>query len=175
VDLTPFFPMHKKALLACVLLSVAGLALAEGGSCPPGYYPVGGQGASGCAPIPEYGASDGAINKREAIQPVWEMQWGAIAVDFAMGKFGIGNAKRTKDEAENMALDECKKEGGSGCEIDLTYYNQCGAIAWGASDARTFRAESKEIASIHAIEACSKQTVDCKIYYADCSFPARVR
>lgn len=128
--------------LGLFFLSICGPAYAEGGSCPDGYYSIGGQGASGCAPIPEYGASDGTINEREAIQPVWETRWGAIAVDFAMGKFGVG---RTKDEAENMALDECKKEGGSGCEIDLTYYNQCGAIAWGASDARTFRAESKKL------------------------------
>jgi len=82
---------------------------------------------------------------------------------------------RTKNEAERMALDECKKEGGAGCEIDLTFSNQCGAIAWGASEARTFRAETKEIASANAIEACSEKTADCKIYYADCSFPAHVR
>lgn len=156
-------------------ISICGPAYAEGGSCPDGYYPIGGQGVSGCAPIPEYGVSDDAINEGEAIQPVWETQWGAIAVDFAMGKFGVGNARRTKSEAENMALDECKKEGGAGCEIDLTYYNQCGAIAWGASNAVTFRAETKEIASAHAVEACSEKTTDCKIYYANCSFPARVK
>jgi hypothetical protein len=82
---------------------------------------------------------------------------------------------RTRDEAENIALNECKREGGAGCEVDLTYYNQCGAIAWGASDARTYRAETKEIASAHAIEACSAHTEDCKIYYADCSFPVQIR
>jgi uncharacterized protein DUF4189 len=165
--------VKEKIVLASLILCCCGLARAEGGSCPDGYYPVGGQGASGCAPIPGY--SDSESNSEPQASPIWEMRWGAIAVDFAMGKFGVGNARRTRDEAESMALDECKKEGGSGCEIDLTYYNQCGAIAWGASDARTFRAESKEIASTHAIEACNKQTADCKIYYADCSFPARVR
>lgn len=165
--------MKEKIVFAFLILSACGLARAEGGSCPAGYYPVGGQGASGCAPIPGYSDSEG--NSESQDSPVWETRWGAIAVDFAMGKFGIGNARRTKDEAESMALDECKKEGGADCDIDLTYYNQCGAIAWGASGAITFRAETKEIASGYAIEACSKQTKNCKIYYADCSFPARVR
>lgn len=165
--------MKEKITLVFLLLCCCGSARAEGGSCPDGYYPVGGQGASGCAPIPGY--SDSESNPESRAPPVWETRWGAIAVDFAMGKFGVGNAKRTKDEAENMALDECKKEGGAGCEIDLTYYNQCGAIAWGASNAITFRAETKEIASAHAIETCSEKTADCKIYYANCSLPARVK
>lgn len=165
--------MKEKIVITFLILSASGLAHAEGGSCPTGYYPVGGQGTSGCAPIPGYSDPEG--NSELQASPLWETRWGAIAVDLAMGKFGVGNARRTRDEAESMALDECKKEGGADCEVDITYYNQCGAIAWGASDARTFRAEAKEIASAHAIEACNKRTSDCKIYYADCSFPARVR
>lgn len=165
--------MKEKIALVFLLLCCCGAVRADGGSCPDGYYPVGGQGASGCAPIPGYSDSEG--NPEFQASPAWETRWGAIAVDFAMGKFGVGNARRTKDEAEKLALDECKKEGGARCEIDLTYYNQCGAIAWGASSAITFRAETKEIASAHAIEACSEKTADCKIYYANCSLPARVK
>lgn len=165
--------MKEKIVFASLIIFACGLARAEGGSCPAGYYPIGGQGAFGCAPIPNYPDSGSGSEPRAS--PVWETRWGAIAVDFSMGKFGVGNARRTKNEAENIAVGECKKEGGTDCEVDLTYYNQCGAIAWGSSDVRTFRAETKEIASVHAIEACNKQTVDCKIYYADCSFPARVR
>lgn len=39
-------------------LTMSGVAHAEG-NCPPGYYPVGGQGVQGCAPIPNYGSSGG--------------------------------------------------------------------------------------------------------------------
>lgn len=42
-------------LLAAVFQSAA---FAEGG-CPPGQYPIGGQGVQGCAPIP--GAGDGSL------------------------------------------------------------------------------------------------------------------
>lgn len=167
--------MHKKTLLAYALLFVVGSALAEGGSCPPGYYPIGGQGAAGCAPIPGSDASDGEINEREAIQPVWETRWGAISVDVSNGKFGAGKSMPTKKQAEKAASDDCEKEGGKSCVVDLTYYNQCAAVAWGTAFVTTASAETKEQASSRAAETCGEKTSACKIYYSDCSFPVRVQ
>jgi hypothetical protein len=167
--------MYKKALLACAFLLVTGSVFAEGGSCPPGYYPIGGQGTAGCAPIPEYGSSEGAISEREAIQPVWETRWGAISVDISNGKFGTGKSMLTKKQAEEAASDDCKKEGGKNCVVDLAYYNQCAAVAWGAAFVTTASAESKEQASSRAAETCGERTSACKVYYSDCSFPVRVQ
>lgn len=167
--------MHKKALFACVFLFVPVLAFAEGGSCPPGYYPIGGQGSAGCAPIPDYGVSEGEISEREATQPVWEARWGAISVDISNGKFGAGKSMPTKRQAEKAASDDCEKEGGKNCVIDLAYYNQCAAVAWGATYVTTASAETKEQASSRAAETCGERTSACKIYYSDCSFPVRVQ
>ncbi len=158
-----------------LLLSICGPAYAEGGSCPDGYYPIGGQGAAGCAPIPEYGSSDGAINEKEAIQPVWETRWGAITVDASNGKFGTGKSMLTKKQAEKAAAVDCEKDGGKSCVIDLAYYNQCAAVAWGAAFVTTASAETKEQASSRATETCGEKTSACKIYYSDCSFPVRVQ
>lgn len=167
--------MRIKALLAVVLLSFMASAFAEGGSCPPGYYPIGGQGAAGCAPIPVYGSSDGVINERAAIQPIWETRWGAIAVDAYNGKFGTAKSMLTKEQAEKAAADDCEKEGGKSCVIDLAYYNQCAAVSWGAAFVTTASAETKEQASSRASETCGEKTSGCKIYYSECSLPARIQ
>lgn len=167
--------MYKKSLLACAFLLVTGSAFAEGGSCPPGYYPIGGQGTAGCASISEYDSSESAISEREAIQPAWETRWGAISVDISNGKFGTGKSMPTKKQAEKAASDDCEKEGGKNCVVDLAYYNQCAAVAWGAAFVTTASAESKEQASSRAAETCGAKTSACKIYYSDCSFPVRVQ
>lgn len=167
--------MNKKVLFSCGLLLIPGSAFAEGGSCPSGYYPIGGQGSAGCAPIPEYGASEGKISEREMIPPIWETQWGAISVDISNGKFGAGKSMPTKKQAEKSASDDCEKEGGKNCAIDLVYYNQCAAVAWGAAYVTTASAETREQASSRAAETCGERTSDCKIYYSDCSFPVRVQ
>ena len=167
--------MHKKVLFACAALLLSGRAFAEGGSCPPGYYPIGGQGSAGCAPISENDASESFGSQREPIQPLWETRWGAISVDISNGKFGAGKSMRTKSQAEKAALDDCVKEGGKNCVIDLSYYDQCAAVAWGTDYVTTASAETKEQASSRASETCGKQTSACKIYYSECSFPVRVQ
>lgn len=66
-------------LLASCLLLLGGVdrAWAEG-NCPPGYYPIGGQGARGCAPIP--GGATGSTGSSEIrlATPTgkWTKTWG---------------------------------------------------------------------------------------------------
>lgn len=129
----------------------------------------------GCAPTPGYGASEAVSSEREPIQPVWETRWGAISVDISNGKFGTGKSMRTKRQAEKMASDDCVKEGGKNCVIDLAYYDQCAAVAWGTGYVTTASAETKEQASSRAAETCGKRTSACRIYYSECSFPVRIR
>ena len=153
----------------------SGLAFAEGGSCPSGYYPIGGQGSAGCAPIPEYGVSGEESTQRKIIRPIWETRWGAISIDISIGRFGTAKSLPTKEQAETLASDDCEREGGRACVIDLVYYDQCAAVAWGEAFVTTASAETKEQASMRAAETCGERTKDCKIYYSDCSFPVRVR
>ena len=62
--------------LATLSLAIAKPALAEGG-CPPGSYPIGGQGVQGCAPIP--GATNSGTNKHPTPAGRWVKTWGALA------------------------------------------------------------------------------------------------
>ena len=58
------------------------------GNCPSGYYPVGGQGVQGCAPIPG-GGSGGYTNQNPTLYPMIETLWGAIAEDKSKGLKGV--------------------------------------------------------------------------------------
>lgn len=166
--------MRFSYLLGLILnLVSAGQVRAEGG-CPDGYYPIGGGngGWSGCAPIPSNGG--GAPPDPG---PLWAKRWGAIAIDGTLSRFGGAEGQTSARRAIKAAISACKQNGGAkNCKVSGgAYYNQCGALAWGDSVARIFSAGTTEQAQSDAMAACSKQTTNCKIYYAGCSYPERVR
>ena len=154
-------------LVATVFLSRG--VRAEGGTCPPGYYPVNSPGVMGCAPIP----SSGGFSLPEG--PIWESRWGAIAVDFKKGAYGSVSAKGSKRQAQREARKSCRSSGGGkDCKISLTYFNQCGVMARGDAYAVTQGAGSIDDASRIAVERCSEHTQNCRIVLSGCSFPVRV-
>lgn len=111
--------LARALLLAMTGLLWNGLAHAEG-NCPPGQYPVGGQGWQGCNPIPGYG------NQRQAPQqpaPQWESRWGAVAIDSPKAVMGVAVDKRSKREASRAAVSDCERQGGANCEIEAAYDN----------------------------------------------------
>jgi hypothetical protein len=142
------------------------------GNCPPGYFPIGGPEVQGCAPIP---SSGGGLPLDPG--PQWATRWGAIAVDGTVSRFGGAEGYSNRRRAEKAAIANCKKNGGTKhCKVPGgAYYNQCGALAWGESKARVFSAGTTEAAQNLALEACSKDTANCKVYYSGCSYPERIR
>jgi hypothetical protein len=168
--------MRIRALLLLSLLIVSGTIYAEGGSCPAGYYPIGGGGASGCAPLPDY-AGNSETDQQIISQVNWKKTWGAIAVDNTLGKVGAAVGVMTKMEAEKSAIENCyARGGGTGCShISMTYNNQCAAMAWGIDKYATASAKTIELASDSAMKECTKSTNDCKIYYSACSDPVPVQ
>lgn len=167
--------MRTKLLLAIVMLCLSSLALAEGGTCPPGMYPVGGPGAMGCAPIPGYESDDSEVFNAPSTR--WAKTWGAIAIDSAQGKMGAVTGKMSKRDAQKAASSQCRANGGGvGCKnISLIYRNQCGVMAEGYGFAATQGAETIEIASKLALQNCSQQATGCRITYAACSEPVQVQ
>jgi len=168
--------MTKKFLLLVGLYACSGTAWAEGGSCPAGYYPIGGQGAQGCAPIPNYQSNDqqGSF----VPQGQWQKTWGAIAIDETVNDGGMGMVTGLPDKqaADGAALAQCRASGGSdGCELLLSYQNQCAVIVSGASYLNAHSAETIELASSSAVHKCSERTTGCKIYYSACSVPVRIQ
>ena len=167
----------KKTLLFLIFFAAALLmfcdAAAEGG-CPPGQYPIGGQGALACAPIPQ-------DNTQKQPRPSgrWIKTWGAIASDSG-DNLGVSVGKIDKSEAQQDAVAKCTAQSGSKCHLVLTYRNQCAAIAEPYKGDRAVSgmlsyngAASKEIASADALSFCKKDNpnASCRIIYTACSEP----
>jgi hypothetical protein len=109
---------------------------------------------------------------------IWADRWGAIAIDDTVAEGGIGTVvgMPSKRKAEKAALAECRASGGgAGCKINLSYYNQCGVIAWGQNYATAMGASTIEEASEAAKQKCDEHTKDCQIYYAECSMAERIQ
>lgn len=103
---------------ACMLfLGFPPVAGAEG-RCPPGQYPIGGQGVGGCAPIPGGDAGSGQTGPIQTGR--WNKTWGAIAMA-SNGDVGVSVGKVRKADASNEALANCSQHGASDCKVTQTY------------------------------------------------------
>jgi Domain of unknown function (DUF4189) len=166
--------MNTKAFFIVGLLSVSGTSFAANG-CPYGESPTGPRSDAnplGCVPDPQ------ADNNGQPAQPSgrWETRWGAIATDGTVGRFGAVINYSSKRQAVKAAMKQCiANGGGKACKSRISFYNQCAAIAWGNDSNYVQGAETIEIASRLALEACDKLTANCKIAYAQCSLPVWVQ
>ena len=105
---------------------------------------------------------------------VWVDRWGAIAFG-RTSILGVSEGKVSKRDAEDAALEDCTAQGGRNCKVDLSYYNQCAAVAWGASGSASVGAATVERASENSMKVCRQRTVDCQIFYSACSLAERVK
>lgn len=165
--------------IVAMLFCGTGMARAEGGTCPSGMYPIGGPG-QGCAPIPGYYDNDnGAVEPAESIPMVWEERWGAVVSEADGSGFGAIAGARSKDDAENEALQRCRSTVTSNqdkCRVRMSYRNQCVAYAWGGGYSGVARAIDKSTADSLALLTCAEGTkAECKVYYSDCSYAEAVR
>ncbi|MBB5864619.1 DUF4189 domain-containing protein [Xanthomonas sp. 3058] len=147
-------------------------ALAEQG-CPPGQYPIGGQGAAACAPIPQ----GNSINQAPRPLGKWLKTWGAIAHDPVDGVLGVSSGKISKRDAEKDALMKCTEAGGTRCKDWASYQNQCAAVAGpqkngvNVAGALQFsRGPSLEDVKHNAENECASSSgLTCAILYSNCS------
>jgi hypothetical protein len=127
---------------------------------------------------PYYQSSNGQSNGHmPPPRPVvrWADRWGAIVIDNNNGRAGNSTNYSSKSEAVNAAMNDCIAHGGQQCKVQLAYYNQCAAIAWGDTSYITYGGPTKENAELLALHSCGKATTNCKIVYTACSLPARVQ
>ncbi len=97
--------------------------------------------------------------------------WDSIAVDDDMstngGDAGYGVASGdSKAEAEAGALKNCKSQGNTGCKVEVSYKDQCGAYASSRKHAGQGVGASKADASHKALAVCGDGA--CKVVVADC-------
>ncbi|QXG50074.1 DUF4189 domain-containing protein [Pseudomonas viridiflava] len=174
--------MNIRTISLLVIITASPSVKAEG-SCPPGHYPIGGQGVAACAPIPQPGS-----NLPQESRPAgkWIKTWGAIAMGWVgpIPYYGVPVGKLSKSDAESDALERCAKKGPKNCEIKLTYFNQCSAIAEPQTAENLIPDGSATVfvgnasldgAANQAAEECKVRNknfdVGCKVIYNACSNP----
>lgn len=157
-------------LAALLLVTLAGSAFGEG-ACPPGQYPIGGQGVQGCAPIPQSGAGGGSGPRPTGR---WIKTWGAIALS-PEGASGAAASRITKEAATRDAEAVCKSSGGASCKVAFTYKNQCAAasVPTSGSGGTSFgRGATIDTAEKISLELCTKAGgVGCIKIYSACAEP----
>lgn len=167
-----------------VVLLAAGLSMgnvsAEQG-CPDGFTPnpvmTGTPGQNQCVPIPGLSRSPTDSAPGPMVPQVrWATRWGAIATDSASGSTGIVGSMSSERKARQGALAQCKGKGGADCQVQITYSNQCGVLAWGNNRMSTARGATLEEASQMAIGECERGAgTSCKVFFSDCSLPERIQ
>ncbi|WP_325051572.1 DUF4189 domain-containing protein [Stenotrophomonas sp. ZAC14D2_NAIMI4_7] len=173
--------MIRRILVAVLMIGTGGsgtTAHAEGG-CPPGSYPIGGQGVQGCAPIPGAGGGQSGSSIPTPPRPTgrWHDAWGAIAHSKSTSVVGTASAETSRRSAERTALKKCAVEGAKDCAVVMAYTNQC--FAWvipnvGGPGAQSgmARAATMELANELAQKECKDGAGDaCKPFYSDCAEP----
>lgn len=159
-------------LLGGSVAAISTSARAEGG-CPPGQYPIGGQGVQGCAPIP------GAASAPQPPRPTgrWIETWGAIVLSRSSGTVGVSTGKRREGEALDEARQRCGSRDNSACSRDFTYKNQCIALVDPSSSSSGGQVgvgtgPTETVAIAGATRVCKQGlNIDCTVSYTDCSKP----
>lgn len=101
----------------------------------------------------------------------WQKTWGAIAPSGLDAVLGTAVGAKSRKEAEQLALADCKAKGGAGCGIQLAYHNQCGVMAIGSKRLFTASAGTVEEARAYGIELCERKDINCSIFYSACTEP----
>lgn len=101
----------------------------------------------------------------------WEKTWGAIAPSPVGGVLGTAVGASSKEEAERVALADCKAKGGGACEVQIAYHNQCGVMTIGNERLFTASAGTVEEAKEYGLELCQAKDTNCRVYYSACTEP----
>jgi hypothetical protein len=160
---------------------IASVAYAEG-ACPPGQYPIGGQGAIACAPIPQ----GSPVQQEARPNGKWIKTWGAVAVGSidSTTSYGVTTGKLSKSAAEQDAMRRCASHGETNCKLALAYENQCAVVVEPHINGLPFPTGVSRVvgrgtvheASQAALEICKEDNREtpaakCEIVYSACSEP----
>ena len=156
-------------VLAIALLGAHRPAVAEG-ACPAGMIPHSGTSTSSCGPIPS-GPSGYGLRT-----PKGKNSWGAVAGDDAKAVVGAVTNLPSKREAVKAAIENCRSRGGVDCTLTVAYVNQCVVVVTSDTRYAAINAKTAELATEIGLKDCeTKKDGECRLYYADCSRPVRVR
>lgn len=163
--------MRVFAVVCAASLGAFPFVASAEGRCPPGSYPIGGQGVGGCAPI----ASGGGDAQEARPTGRWIKTWGAIATS-STGEVGVAIEKLSKSDAAKEAVSQCVKIGGRDCEVARAYKNQCIALISPATSERggsvISSAETEQVATQLAMKDCTTRgSTGCNKLHSACTKP----
>jgi hypothetical protein len=165
----PWFSISLLSSLLCVSIpghaQQCGYGAQDGGQCVPADQ------------LPGYQDSlQSGQTRPQQPQAVWTKRWGAIAIDNGTSSVGVSENQTSKSAASAESLQRCtSKSNSQHCEMQLAYYNQCVALAWGTKYSGIGHAETQGQAQSEALQGCAKGAHDCKVVYSACSLPVRVQ
>lgn len=162
-----------KRLIALALIGIASFAH---GQCAPGILGAGNPGCSPpSAPNSPYNQG-GTPGSPGAPKAVWLDSWGAVALDENMGLAGNVEGADSKSEASGTAISYCEKNGGRDCQLFISYYNQCAALAQpqGGGSIAAYTAGKRSEAEEGAIERCGGQG-RCIVVLSKCSYARQAK
>jgi Domain of unknown function (DUF4189) len=140
-------------------------AQAEGGSCPDGYYPIGGGNAGwqGCAPIP---TSRGPAPSSGPRVPRYIDNYIAVAWHPKANDVWATWNHRTEAKSTETALNACTEVMGEGCTIAVNGWNSSVAIARDQDNA-VWQAwgNTPENARRNVLNACGEKKQGCQILH----------
>lgn len=158
----------KLSIVLILLLSIPDAQAQLNNPCPGGGVPSGGR----CVSPAEATANRGGSVSRPAYTVVWEDRYGAIAVDFENPQTGASENQKSERAAKRLALKKC---GSPRCEIVSFVRNNCLAAAYGDGWLGYGSNPDIELAKKQAVNNCENKGGGCKIEYASCSLPVRVK
>lgn len=144
--------------------------------CPAGMLPANGNNINSCVPIPPgYYQQDRSHSANPPPMPLWEDRWGALATDTTTGVIGTATDMLSSDQAEKSAMNQCIKNGGTQCKSEGWYKDGCIALIVGDRNLNIQTGGSLNQAVDSGIKVCTKDDVNCHVYYSGCSLPVRIR
>lgn len=169
--------------LALTGLSACAMSATLASACPPGFYSIGGQGVSGCAPIPGY--NQGGYTAPAAQVSYIDKPSAAVALS-SNNILGYGASKMF--DPQKKAIRDCEEKGGINCKIHFSYggpgsNGQCATVGEGNNDrigkGYFFQVTGtdhnwgrKKFGRQSVINQCLKdgyQAEQCKVVYEHCT------
>lgn len=173
---------YFQVLVALSVLVLPCFAASAEGNCPPGHYPVGGQGVMGCAPISNYGGAQPGQPQQPAVDPGrYEARWGAFALSDTTTDAGVAADEVSRSAAVATALGKCSRNGVKDCRVILDYSSQCAAWVVPPADVPGAKVglgvgKTAEAAIGDGLMKCKPAAGGtCTVAYSGCSLPKYIR
>lgn len=122
--------------------------------------------------------SDWVEQNSHVFIPSGSPSWGAIARDsnlLGLNGLGVSDNWISERDAAWSAVNLCRQNGGKDCDVELTYYNACLAVAVSEKgEVYWLTGVTRDLASQKVMQLCAdKRQGPCRLPYARCSYPAQ--